>query len=115
MPPYTRRWIYSQLWRLVLALSLVALPLASVEIRGEQILTPLALELVPLGSAIQSPPGCALQHPSAVVPPRLILGHTWLVGQIFVPTQRGMLPAKVPAFSQALAINTPKGRSPPLL
>jgi hypothetical protein len=113
MPPYTRRWLCSQLCALTLALSLVALPLAGVEIQETPILAPLAMELVPLGSTLQSQPGCVLQHPSAVAPPRLILGNARLLMQIFIPTHRNMLQARVPGFSDPRAIHTPKGRSPP--
>jgi hypothetical protein len=105
--------MYSQLCALVLALSLVALPLAGVEIQETQILAPLAMELVPLGSTLQSQPGCLLQHPSAVAPPRLILGTARLLEHIFVPAYRNMLQARVRGFSDPRAIDTPKGRSPP--
>jgi hypothetical protein len=113
MPPYTRRWIYSQLCVFTLTLSLVALPLAGIEIQRTPILAPLAMALVPLGPTLQGPPGCAFQDPSAVAPPRLILGHARSSEQIFIPTHRGMLQARTPGFSDPRAIDRANGRSPP--
>src|SRR6266851_8327861 len=55
MPPYTRRPICSQLGFLVLALTVLALPLVGVKVERAPILTPLATELVPLGTSLESP------------------------------------------------------------
>lgn len=115
MPPYTRRWIHSQLCALTLALSLVALPLVGVEIQANPILAPLAIELVPLGSTLQSQPNGTFQHPSAVAPPRLILGHSRWHAQAFIPANRGMLHAIVAGFCDPQIIKSPKGRSPPFV
>src|SRR6266852_3155120 len=55
MPPYIRRPICSQLGFLLLGLTVLALPLAGIRVERAPILTPLATELVPLGTSLQSP------------------------------------------------------------
>jgi len=83
MPPYTRRLISSQLACLVLALAVLPLPLAGNSIEHAPILTPLATELVPLGTSLQSPPSCPVDLPSLLAPARLVLGP--LLSVVFGP------------------------------
>jgi hypothetical protein len=114
MPPYTRRPIGSQLGFLLIALTVLALPLAGIKIERAPILTPLATELVPLGTSLQSPPSTHLDLPSFLAPSRLVLGplpsaifgtHSDGKGRIHNLTSFG--------FSDSHAIDIPNGRSPP--
>jgi len=59
---------------LVLALALLALPLAGITIERAPILTPLATELVPLGTSLQSAPSSPFLPTSFMAPARLVLG-----------------------------------------
>jgi hypothetical protein len=114
MPPYTRRPIRSQLDFLVLALTVLALPLVGVKIEHAPILTPLATESVPLGTSLESPPITPLDLPSFLAPLRLLLGplpsailgtNADSKGRIHNLTSFG--------FCDSHAIDIPNGRSPP--
>ena len=74
MSPYTRRSIVAQLYCLALTLALLALPLAGIVPEHAPILTPLATELVPLGTSLQLPPTNPFHLPSLEAPARLVLG-----------------------------------------
>src|ERR1700674_1190171 len=74
MAPYTARLTCSQLGCLVLTLALLALPLAGTAQEPAPILIPLATELVPLGTSLESPPAGHFSQPSFVAPARLVLG-----------------------------------------
>jgi len=114
MPLYTRRSICSQLCCLVATSALLVLPLASSRPVTAPILTPLATELVPLGTALQSPPSCSLDLPSLLGPARPVLGpfppavfgqNANSKGRIRYLTSFG--------FLDSHAIDIPNGRSPP--
>jgi hypothetical protein len=114
MPPYTRRPIRSQLGFLVLALTVLALPLAGTRVERAPILTPLATELVPLGTSLESPPITRLDLPSFLAPARLVLGplpsaifgtNAESKGRIHNLTNLG--------FLELRALDIPNGRSPP--
>jgi hypothetical protein len=114
MFPYTRRLICSQLACLALALALLALPLAGVRIERAPILTPLATELVPLGTNLQSPPAGHLHLPSFLAPARLVLGP--LPSADFGPNadSNGQLRDITSlGFPDSRALDSPHGRSPP--
>jgi hypothetical protein len=114
MPSYTRRPICSQLGCLVLALAMLALPLAGFRVERAPILTPLASELVPLGTSLQSPPAGPLDLPSFLAPARLVLGP--LPPAVFEPNadSKGRI-HNLPnfGFPDSRAIDIPNGRSPP--
>jgi hypothetical protein len=114
MPPYTQRPIRSQLGFLVLALTVLALPLAGIKVERAPILTPLATDLVPLGTSLQSPPSGSPDLPSFLAPSRLVLGplpsmifgtHGDGRGRIHNLTNLG--------FLELRALDIPNGRSPP--
>jgi len=99
---------------LVLALALLALPLAGITIERAPILTPLATELVPLGTRVESPPAVHLHLPSFLAPVRLVLGP--LPSAVFEPDadRKSRLRNNFrPAFPDSRAIDSPNGRSPP--
>src|SRR5438105_1901376 len=73
IPFYTRRSTCSQLCYLILALVLVAIPLAGVRAEHATILTPLAAELVPLGTSLQAPPANPFHLPSFAAPAKSVL------------------------------------------
>jgi hypothetical protein len=113
MTSYTRRRICSQLGCWALALAVLALPLAS-SVKHAPILTPLATELVPLGTSAQSAPNSHLNPPPFLAPARFVLGalpHAAFElnadgkGQIHSLTSFG--------FADSRAIDIPNGRSPP--
>jgi hypothetical protein len=114
MFPYSRRLVCSQLGCLVLAVAVLALPLAGISIERAPILTPLAAELVPLGTNLQLPPSGHLDLPSLIAPVRLVLGPLPLAafgpnadskGRIHNLTSFG--------FPDSRSIDLPNGRSPP--
>ncbi|HKM99120.1 MAG TPA: hypothetical protein VJX23_01290 [Candidatus Binataceae bacterium] len=74
MVPYTCRRIRSQLCSLVVALAFVALPMAGVEAAPAPILTPLATQLVPLGTGLESPPAVPFEVPAFAAPAKTVLG-----------------------------------------
>jgi hypothetical protein len=99
---------------LVLALTVLALPLAGIRVERAPILTPLATELVPLGTSLESPPSTPLDLPSLLAPARLVLGLLQSAifgtnidskGRIHNLTNLGLLESR--------AIDIPNGRSPP--
>jgi len=114
MSSYIRRPICSQLGRLVLALVVLALPLAGLSVARTPILAPLATELVPLGASLQSPPSGNLDLLSFIAPARLVLGPLPLAP--FGPNTdyNGRLHnfANV-GFPDSRSIDVPNGRSPP--
>lgn len=93
---------------------MLALPLAGIRFDRAPLLTPLAAELVPLGTSLQSPPSGPLDLPSLLAPARLVLGllpsadfepNADCKGQIRNLTSLG--------FPDSRAIDIPNGRSPP--
>jgi hypothetical protein len=114
MPPYTRRPIGSQLGFLLIALTVLALPLAGIKVERTPILTPLATELVPLGTSLELPPSGSPNLPSFLAPVRLVLGP--LPSAIFGtnPNNKGQIHnLRTFGFSDSQAIDIPNGRSPP--
>jgi hypothetical protein len=114
MPPYIRPPICSQLGFLLLALTVLALPLAGIRVERAPILTPLATELVPLGTSLESPPSTPLDLPSFLTPARLVLGP--LPSAIFGSNadSKGRIHNLTSfAFCDSHAIDIPNGRSPP--
>jgi len=109
-----KRQIYSQLGFLVLALTLLALPLTGIRVERAPILTPLASELVPLGTSLESPPSTPFDLPAFLAPARLVLGP--LPAAIFGPNADSSGRIRKPTnlgFSDSHAIDIPNGRSPP--
>jgi len=99
---------------LVLALAALALPLAGVSIDRAPILAPLATELVPLGTSLQSPPSSHLDLPSFLAPARLVLGP--LPSAVFGPNadSKGWIHNLTSfGFPDSRAIDITNGRSPP--
>jgi len=99
---------------LVLALAALALPLAGVSIDRAPILAPLATELVPLGTSLQSPPSSHLDLPSLLAPARLDLGP--LPSAVFGPNvdSKGRIHSLASfGFPDSRSIDLPNGRSPP--
>jgi hypothetical protein len=114
MSPYTLRRIGSQLCALTLTLAFFALPSAGIETPRAPILRPLATNLVPLDSGLQSQPAVLLfQHPSVVTRARLALGYVYSLEWAFNPTSGGMVHVRVAGFSDSRVTDTPNGRSPP--
>jgi len=114
MSLYTVRSIGSQLCRLAMTLSLLALPLAGAKPERAPILIPLGTEFVPLGTSLQSHAPTLFQPPSFAVPARLVLGP--LPSAVFAPNPaRGgrLLIITSPSFADSGAIDSPNGRSPP--
>jgi hypothetical protein len=119
MSPYTRRSIRSQLCCsqlccLALALALLALPLAGITADPAPILKPLATQLVPLGTSLQSVPSRPFQVPSFVAPAKLVLGP--------LPSAAFAANADTDGRFQNItsddvhdsdAVDNPHGRSPP--
>jgi len=112
MPSYTRRSICSQLGCWVLALAVLALPLAG-SIEYEPILTPLATELVPLGTSLQSAPNSHFNLPPFLAPARLVLGP--LPFTAFEPNADCKARIRLTSFDfpDSRSIDVPNGRSPP--
>jgi hypothetical protein len=97
---------------LVLALTVLALPLAGIKVECAPILTPLATELVPLGTSLQSPAKGSPHLPSLLAPSRLVLAPSAIFatnadrkGRIHNLTNLG--------FPELRALDIPNGRSPP--
>jgi hypothetical protein len=114
MFPYSRRLVCSQLGCLVLAVAVLALPLAGICIQREPILTPLARDLVPLGTSLQSPPSGHLDLPLLLAPARLVLGPLPLAA--FGPNadSKGRIHNLASfVFPDSGSIDVPNGRSPP--
>jgi hypothetical protein len=99
---------------LVLTLAVLALPLAAIRFERAPILTPLATELVPLGTSLQSPPSDPLDLPLFLAPARLVLGFLPSAG--FGPNaeSKGQIRNLTSlGFPDSRAIDIPNGRSPP--
>jgi len=114
MPLYTLRSSCSQLGCLVLTLALLAFPLAGTKPERAPILIPLATQLVPLGTSLQSPPSSHLDLPSFLAPARLVLGP--LPSAVFGPIaeSNGRIHNLTSfGFLDSHAIDIPNGRSPP--
>jgi hypothetical protein len=111
---YRRRQFCSQLSCFVLALAVLALPLAGISLPRTPILTALAADLVPLGTSLRSPQSDHLDLPSFLAPARLVLGPLPLV--VFGPNadSKGRI-HNLPnfGFPDSRAIDIPNGRSPP--
>ena len=114
MLPYKGRSICSQLSCLVLALALLASPLASISTERAPILTPLTTNFVPLGTSLQSPPSSHSELPAFLAPARLLLGP--LPFEAFGPNAdsqgqiRGLASL---GFPDSRPMDIPNGRSPP--
>jgi len=112
--PYIRRPIRSQFGCLALALAVLALPFAGIRIKRGPILTPLATELVALGTSLESPLSTDFNPPSLVAPNRIVLG-------LFLSTVLAHTPdpddwvqnLASPGFPDSGAFESPHGRSPP--
>jgi hypothetical protein len=114
MPAYTRHPIYSQLSALTLALSLFALPLAGGEMAPVHILMPLAADLVPLGTGLQSPPHIPFHLPAFATATRIVLGP--LSPSKWVPnahSRRGFHIESLTLDHLGLTV-APSSRAPPL-
>jgi hypothetical protein len=115
MASYIARPICAQLGPLVLALSICALPLAGVTHQQFSILTPLATELVPLGTSIQAAPVAAFQLPALLAASRIVLGI--LIAGFLATNLRGSKRFAIITIAGLVnfgAIESPTGRSPPL-
>jgi hypothetical protein len=111
---YNRRLIRAQLACLVLALALLALPLTGITIERAPILTPLATELVSLGTSLQSPPSSPFLRTSLMAPARLVLGPLPSAVLEADADSKGRLRKKTShTFPDSRAIEIPNGRSPP--
>jgi hypothetical protein len=78
------------------------------------ILTPLATELIPLGTSLQTPPTEPFHLPLFVGPARLVLGL--LPSAVLAPNPDGdgrFQAITSPGFRDFVAIDSPHGRSPP--
>jgi hypothetical protein len=114
MSSYNRRLARSQLGCLVLTLSVLALPLAGVARERAPILIPLATELVPLGSSLQSPPGGPFDAPSFLAPARPVLGPLPSAFFELNADSNGQIRNLTNLrFPDSRAIDIPNGRSPP--
>jgi len=105
-----------QVCSLAIALALLALPLAGIEVKHGPILTPLATELVPLGTSLQAPLANPFQPPSLVAPARPVLGPS--PSEAFAPNPDGghHTPNITSiGFTNSGTIDRPNGRSPPLV
>jgi hypothetical protein len=114
MIPYIRRPICSQLACLVLALAILAFPLASIRVGRAPLLIPLATDLVPLGTNLQLPPSGHLATPSFLTSPRLVLGP--LPSTVFgldPDCNGGIHKFAIRGFPDSRTIDLPNGRSPP--
>jgi len=114
MPPYIPRPICSQLGCWILALAVLALPLAGISVERAPILIPLATELVPLGTSLQSPPSGPVDLPSLLASARLVLGP--LSSAVLGPNADGKGQIRnltSLGFPDSRAIDIPNGRSPP--
>jgi hypothetical protein len=114
MPSYTRHSICSQLYCLALTVVLLALPLAGIRIERAPILTPLATELVPLGTSLQSPPASLFHLSSFAAPARLVLGPLPSAAFAANADSDGQIQNIASlGFPDSRAIDIPNGRSPP--
>src|SRR5207237_31460 len=112
--PYSPQVICSQLGSLVLILTVLALPLAGTTQERAPILTPLVIELVPLGTGLQSPPASLSHLPSLVGPARLVLGPLPWAVFVFIPDRDARLQNITGlGFPDSSATDCPHGRSPP--
>jgi hypothetical protein len=113
MSSYSRRSFRSQLGCFVLALVVLALPLAGISVASVPILTPIATELVPLGTNLQSAPSSHLNLPPFLAPARLVLGP--LPFTAFEPNADCKARIRLTSFDfpDSRSIDVPNGRSPP--
>jgi hypothetical protein len=97
-----------------MVVALLALPLAGISIERAPILAPLATKLVPLGTAVQSPPSGHSDLPSLLAPARLVLGP--LPPAVFGPNADAESRIhNLPSFGlpESPSVEVPHGRSPP--
>jgi hypothetical protein len=114
MSSYSGHPIRSQLGCLVLALAVLALPLAGIRFERARVLVPLATELVPLGTSVQLPASNQLDLPSFLVPTRLLLGPLPFAVFGLNAGSNGRIRNLISlGFSDSRAIDIPNGRSPP--
>jgi hypothetical protein len=113
IPSYICRSICYQLCCVLLTLPLLVLPLAAAEPVVAQILTPLATDLVPLGSSIQSSPATPLQIPQWVAPARHLMGPPPAALFKLKPEAGRRADTESPDLYPADASDSPHGRSPP--
>jgi hypothetical protein len=91
----------------------MVLPLSGTVATSPPILTPLATDLVPLGTSLQSPPTNAFDFPSLVTPSKLILALPLVAfASKLVDASRIQTCISFCSFD-SLAIDNPNGRSPP--
>ena len=101
---------------MILALALLALPLAGIRVERTPILTPLATELVPLGTSLQSPPYTDFHPPLLAAPTRIVLGLFFSIVFSPNPDPDGRVQNLAsPGFPDSGAVDSPHGRSPPSL
>src|SRR5271155_5951678 len=113
MSSYSGRLIWSQLACFVLALVVFTLPLAGIGVARAAILTPLATELVPLDTSLQSPPSAQLDLPSLLAS-RLVLGSLPLSVFGQHADNKGRIHNLISfGFPDSRSIDAPNGRSPP--
>lgn len=114
MVSFSARLIYARLCPLVLALSLLALPLAGIIHEQPSILTPLATALVPLGASLQSPSVAPFQLPALLAASRIVLGI--LIAGVLAFNLSGSKRFGIVTIAGVVnfgAIESPTGRSPP--
>ena len=112
--PYNRCAFSSQLCRLAITFSLLALPFAGTKGGDTPILSPLAVEVVSLGTTLQQPPTSPFSLPPFALSAKPIVGR--LSSPAFTrpaePDARYQ-PYKVFRVPDSLGVDVPNGRSPP--
>jgi hypothetical protein len=113
MPPYNPRTICSQLLCLTLTVALLAVPLVGTGNERAPILIPLATELVPLSTSLQSPPVSPFRLPSFATGGKLVLGPLPSPALSLSLDSHVGLRITSPSFRDRRASDKPVGRSPP--
>jgi hypothetical protein len=110
----TRRPVCSQLACLVLALSVLVLPLGGAGHERAPILKPLATEFVPLGTSLESPPTGIFDLPSFLAAPRPVLALLLSGARGPNADSNGRLYSVTKlVFCGSCPRDNPNGRSPP--
>jgi hypothetical protein len=113
MSAYSRVSIRSQLYCLVLALALIALPAAGMKVEDSPFLTVLATELGPLGTSLQGPPPGLLHLPPLGGAAKLVLGGVSSTPRTNPAGEGRFQKIRIPRRADSAAIDGPHGRSPP--
>jgi hypothetical protein len=113
MASYIVRPLCAQLWPLVLALSILALPLAGLTRQQPSILTPLATELVQLGTSIQAPAVAPFQLHVLLATSRIVFGILIAGYLASNPGRKRVGIITIAALVSFGALESPTGRSPP--